>query len=200
MIIRLFMLSLVLLSGIVATVGHADCLLPVGKTTLRAVTVNGQTFYQLPKEYVDKLTCIDPDLLIADRARQKKLENTLLEYRQLTTDLAGNIQGYQRVNGDLNSTLDRSVALTHQYDEQVKKYDDLAQRFDALATRYDNLTEKYRDIAINRTSFIALDAGMGLNEEGDVIGLLGVGYKNLRAWGIATQDSNGLILGGELPF
>lgn len=175
----------------------AECHLLVNKAALKS-SVNSD--YAVPKAYVDQLPCVDIEQIKAQEARIAALETALLKYRGMNDKLANNLEDYRSVNTELNNTLNRSVALTDKYDQQLAKYDQLSGEFNQLAHRYDKLIDKYRDIALNRHSFISLDAGVGIDENGDVMGLIGAGYRNFRAWGIAQQDNNGLIVGGSLPF
>ncbi|MCG8312243.1 MAG: hypothetical protein MI976_03420 [Pseudomonadales bacterium] len=187
-----------LLCSLLSPIALAECHLVVNKAALNT-SANSDT-YSTPKAYIDQLTCIDIEKFQDQQARIKALEAALLKYRGLSDKLANNLEDYRSVNTDLNNTLDRSVTLTKKYDQQLLKYDQLSGEFNQLTHRYDKLIDEYRDIALNRHSFISLDAGVGFDENGDVMGLIGAGFKNFRAWGIAQQDNNGLIVGGSLPF
>jgi len=174
--------------------------LPLAKTSFKVKTIDGKDYYIVEKSTADQLNCIELDDVESGLLENQALKATLREYQNVSTKLSGNVDEYRSVNTDLLSTLDRSIALTTKYDNQIKEYNRLSNEFDSLAQRYDDLAGKYRDIALNRTSFMSMDAGVGMDENGDVMGLLGVGFKNFRAWGVAQQDNNGLIIGGSLPF
>lgn len=178
----------------------ADCALPVDKTLITLRNVNGEQVYVVAKEYVDQLECLDLEEIASELQRVEQLETTLQDYQTVTQSLENNIQSYRDINLQYSQTLDRSTLLNDKYSSQVQEYDRLSREFDNLAGRYDKLTDKYRDVALGRSSFISLDAGVGINENNDVIGLIGVGIKNVKVWGLVQEDNHGLILGGSLPF
>lgn len=178
----------------------ADCLLPVGKATMAVKEINGAEVYVVSKEYIDQLQCLDIDLLTEQDQRIKQLEALLTNYRNTADNLETNLLGYKDVNQQLNTTLENSTALTSSYDTLLIKYERLSNDFSSLLDRYDELTDKYRNIALKSHSTFNFDAGIGLDTDGEMMGLLGVGVKNMRAWGISQKDNNGLIIGVSLPF
>lgn len=180
--------------------GFADCTLPVDQSWITLKNVNGEQVYVVSKERVDQLECMDLEKIATELKRVEQLENTLREYQTIAQNLENNIQSYRDINSQLNQTLDRSTLLNDKYGNQVIQYDRLSREFDDLAGRYDKLTDKYRDIALGRSSSISLDAGVGMNEDNEVIGIIGVGIKNVKVWGLVQEDNNGVIVGGSLPF
>ena len=180
--------------------GFSDCALPIDQSLITIKNVNGEQVYVVAKEYVDQLECLDLEQIAAELKRVEQLENTLEEYQTVAQNLESNIQSYRDINSQLNQTLDRSTSLNDKYGNQVVEYDRLSREFDELAGRYDKLTDKYRDVALGRNSLISLDAGVGMNEDSEVIGIIGVGIKNIKVWGLVQEDNNGVIVGGSLPF
>ena len=180
--------------------GFTQCVLPVDKANFSVVEIEGKAHYVINKQSADQFDCVDLEEINDQLKRINQLEAMVQNYQSLSGDLANNVEGYRQVNSDLNITLDRSIDLSNRYADQIQQFDQLSSQYNDLAKRYDDLTETYRDIAMNRSSFISMDAGVGLSEDGDLMGLIGVGFKNLRAWGVAQEDNNGLILGGSFPF
>jgi|GEM_PF-6835684 hypothetical protein len=180
--------------------GFADCTLPIDQSLVTLKNVNGEQVYVVAKEYVEQLDCLDLEQIATELKRVEQLESTLGEYQSLAQSLENNIQRYSAINAQLNQTLDRSTLLNDKYSLQVKDYDRLSREFDELAGRYDKLTDKYRDIALGRSSSISLDAGIGMNEDSDVIGIIGVGIKNLKIWGLMQDKNHGVLVGGSFPF
>lgn len=178
----------------------ADCYVPIEKSLMALKTVDDQQRYVVSKEYVDQSECLDLVQISVDLKRIKKLEAIITEYKALTDSIDANVQGYQNVNTQLNLTLDRSITLTNKYDQQLMQYDKLSGEFNTLAKQYDKLVEKYRNIALNKSSFMSMDIGVGLDENSDFLGLIGVGFKSVRVWGLLNKENSGVIVGGSVPF
>ncbi|WP_317929663.1 hypothetical protein [Halioxenophilus sp. WMMB6] len=181
-------------------VAMADCLVPVDKAAMAVRAVEGMTVYIVKKEYVDQLDCLDTRLVDDQAAYIQKLEQSLKQYQTVANELEENLKQYQTVTSDLNSTLANSTSLTDRYDQLVIKYDQLSVDYSALADRYDDLAGKYRSIALDSGGLFSFDTGVGITDDGDFMGLLGVGLKRYRLWGVVQEENTGVVLGVSLPF
>lgn len=179
---------------------QAACHLPIDKSRMTLKVVDGVEQYVVSKAHVDALECLDLQAIADGLNENEKLAQLVREYQTLTSSFENNVKDYRQVNKDLNTTLDRSINLTANYDQQVSQYQALTGDYNELVAKYDDLALKYRDIALNRNSFLSLDAGIGLDDNSDIMGIIGVGFKNIRVWGFAHEESSGVMVGGSMPF
>jgi len=159
--------------------------------------INGQIHYVLNKPAED----VERDCINLKQIQQtnQQLEELLAATQQLKNagqNLADNNQAYQDLIGKYQATLNNSVDLTDQYDDLTANYDKLVDKHQALVAEYDELVAKYRNIALSGSSSLSFEFGAGISDSGDFAGLIGVGTKNLRAWGVVQDDGTTTIMVG----
>jgi hypothetical protein len=167
----------------------------VKESTLEKKIQDGESVYIAPANSVIE-TCITQ----ADIESRKKLAEALRESQQITAEYAELNKQYRTLTDKHESTLNDLVGLTNKYDAQISQYQDLIGDYTSLADRYDALVEGYRDVAINRASLFSFDAGAGSNSDGDVSGLLGLGWKRTKLWTVFQEDQTIYMLGVSIPI
>jgi hypothetical protein len=146
----------------------------------------GKKIKELQQQVGDNL-----QLAEAYKTNQEALQQLNTDYRQL-------IQSHEQ-------TLDKSISLTDNFDNNMQRYNQLVKDYDQLAIKFDNLAEGYRDVALSSGSPFHVEIGAGLTDQGDGIALLGAGFNvyrtwDVKAWGVLHKDFSSILGGASFGF
>jgi uncharacterized protein with von Willebrand factor type A (vWA) domain len=174
---------------------------------------NGQTYYMFNENLINTSKnggCFYP---VQTAEYIKKLVKDAEDYQKISQDYQQLIEKVEKLNQDYaalikahEKTLDRSVNLTEQYNQQVEEYNKLVTDYDALVVKFDELAAGYREVALSTSSFITFDIGAGATSDKGAAGMLGLGIKlgficqQLKLWGIYQKDNSGGLIGCSYGF
>lgn len=177
----------------------ADCSYAILKQNLQTKQIDGETYLVVPQKLVST-QCIDIEALANDLDTLNQYKSLLAEYKQHDDSMADSIVDFRKLLAGYGQTSQDLLQLTARYDEHVSQYDKLSRDFNDLLIDYNELVKKYRSIALNQSSSLSFDIGAGLSEDGNVSGLMGVGYEKIRVWGVYQNGQSALMLGTRITF
>jgi len=172
-----------------------ECFYLVQQKALVEVASGEQGAYQIPKPSV-----IEQCLTLEDVQRVSQMAEVLRESQQISDEYERLNEKYRTLLDKNESTLGDFINLTKQYDTQIESYQALLGDHINLTNRYDELANGYRDFALNRSSTFSVDIGAGSNADGDISGMLGLGWSRARAWTVFQEDQTIYLLGLTMPF